>query len=83
MLQDFRLVRHYQSLTDAAVDNWHRGYREHELRFLIDGYLLALRNDSSFEAHEIHRLEQEANRFLRDPANFELPEPEPEVTSRW
>lgn len=83
MLQDYRLIRHYQKLTDAMVDAWHRGYRAHELRFLVDGYLLALRGDASFEAHELHRLEQEVNRFLLDPANFELPEPEPEVAPSW
>lgn len=88
MLQDYRLIRHYQTLTDAMVDSWRRGYRSHELKFLLDGYLLALRNDASFEAHELHRLEAEVDRFLRDPANFEQPEPEPEVMpqawpSRW
>ncbi|WP_414503553.1 DUF6761 family protein, partial [Synechococcus sp. H70.1] len=27
MLQDPKLIRHYQALTDALVDSWHRGYQ--------------------------------------------------------
>ena len=73
MLQDYRLIRNYQSLTDAMVDLWHRGYRTDDLRLLINGYLLALRTQSAYEPFEMRRLEEEVNRFLYDSSNFEMP----------
>jgi len=79
MLQDPRTIRYYQKLTDALVDLWNRGYRFDDLRIYIDGYLAALRYTSSLESYLIHRLEEEAIRYMRDPSNFELmamPEPE-------
>jgi hypothetical protein len=80
MLQDPKLIRHYQALTDALVDSWHRGYqRIDELRLLVDGYLLALRTGKQLEPFEIYRLEDEVNRFLYDPSNFKEPELEPET----
>jgi len=83
MLQDPQAIRYYQRLTDALVDNWDRGYRYDDLRLYVDGYLACLRDANGLEAFQIHRLEEEAMRFLRDPSNFEemlLPEPE---TSRF
>jgi hypothetical protein len=45
----------------------------------IDGYLAALRQTNALESYLIHRLEEEATRYLRDPSNFEaMPMPEPE-----
>jgi hypothetical protein len=81
MLQDTRTIRYYQQLTDALVDLWNRGYRFDELRLYIDGYVSALRNANVMEVYLIHRLEEEASRYLRDPSNFEaiaMPLPEPE-----
>lgn len=79
MLQDPHAIRYYQSLTDAMVDYWNRGYRMDDLRLYLDGYLACLRDTRTLEPYLIHRLEEEALRFLRDPSNFEelaLPEPE-------
>ncbi len=71
MLQDARLIRHYQVITDSLVDFWHRGYRQSDdLRFYLDGYLSALRTLRILEPFEIHRVEEEVLRFLRDPSNF-------------
>jgi hypothetical protein len=78
MLQDNQSVRHYQKVTDGMVDLWNRGYGWEEIRFYLDGYLACLRHSNVIEAYLIHRLEEEAFRFLRDPSNFELAMPEPE-----
>ncbi len=78
MLQDTQSIRYYQKLTDALVDMWNRGYRSDDLRLYLDGYLAALRHASVLEAYLIHRLEEEAIRFLYDPYNFEMSQPEPE-----
>lgn len=70
MLQDTRVIRNYQKLTDSLVDMWDRGYRTDELRLFLDGYLAALRTTNAIEAHLIHRLEEETTRFLYDASNF-------------
>jgi hypothetical protein len=71
MLQDARAIRHYQKLTDSMVELWERGYRFDDIRLYIDGYLAALRHSDALEAFQVHRLEEEAMRFFRDPSNFE------------
>lgn len=73
MLQDTHTIRNYQKITDSLVDMWDRGYRTDELRLYLDGYLAALRNTNVMEAHLIHRLEEEATRFLYDFSNFPSP----------
>lgn len=79
MLTDTQTIRYYQRLTDALVDMWNRGYRSEELRLYLDGYLAALRQSNVLESFLIHRLEEEATRFLYDPFNFETAlQPEPE-----
>jgi hypothetical protein len=78
MLQDSQAVRHYQHLTDAMVDYWHRGYRFNELRLYVDGYLAGLRSANVLEPYQLNRLEEEALRFLRDQSNFEQVLPEPD-----
>lgn len=79
MLQDTQTIRHYQKLTDALVEMWQRGYRTDDLRLYLDGYLAAMRHSSLLEPYLIHRLEEEATRFLYDPYNFEAPvQPEAE-----
>ncbi len=78
MLQDSQAVRHYQHLTDAMVDYWHRGYRFNELRLYVDGYLAGLRSANVLEPYQLNRLEEEAIRFLRDQSNFEQVLPEPD-----
>lgn len=78
MLQDTQTIRHYQKLTDALVEMWNRGYRSSDLRLYLDGYLAALRHTNAIEPYLIHRLEEEASRYLYDSSNFELPELEPE-----
>ncbi len=79
MLQDSQAVRHYQHLTDAMVDYWHRGYRFNELRLYLDGYLAGLRSASVLEPYQLNRLEEEALRFLRDRSNFEELMPQTEA----
>jgi hypothetical protein len=79
MLTDTDTVRYYQKLTDSMVDLWQRGYRFDDLRLYMDGYLACLRQTNLVEPFLIHRLEEEATRFLRDPSNFELAMPEPET----
>jgi hypothetical protein len=79
MLQDTRTIRYYQRLSDALVDYWNRGYRFDDLRMYLDGYLSALRHSDALEPYHVHRLEEEAMRFLYDPSNFEEPEPAFEV----
>ncbi|MGF1478741.1 MAG: DUF6761 family protein [Cyanophyceae cyanobacterium] len=78
MLQDSQSVRYYQRLTDAMVDLWHRGHRFEELRLYLEGYVSCLRHSNSLEPYLVHRLEEEAYRFLRDPSNFELSMPQTE-----
>ena len=78
MLQDTQTIRYYQKLTDALVEMSNRGYRADDLRLYLDGYLASLRHSNAIEAYLIHRLEEEAVRFLYDPFNFETPQPEPE-----
>ena len=79
MLQDTQTIRYYQQLTDALVFLWNRGYRFDDLRMYIDGYLAALRHSNALESYCIHRLEEEATPYLRDPSNFEaMPMPQPE-----
>ncbi|MBW4515659.1 MAG: hypothetical protein KME11_10585 [Timaviella obliquedivisa GSE-PSE-MK23-08B] len=82
MLQDAITIRYYQRLTDALVEQWNRGYRYDELRLYLDGYLAALRQSSAMEPYLIHRLEEEVSRYLYDPSNFEMPQPQTEVDYR-
>ncbi|MGK7913992.1 MAG: DUF6761 family protein [Prochloraceae cyanobacterium] len=72
MLTDSQSIRYYQRLTDAMVDLWHRGRRFDEIQMYMDGYIAGLRHTHALEAYLIHRLEEEAFRFLRDPSNFEM-----------
>jgi hypothetical protein len=78
MLQDTLTVRYYQKLTDSLVDLWRRGYRYDDLRLYLDGFLAALRQTNALEPYLIHRLEEEVTRYIYDPSNFEVPQPEPE-----
>ncbi len=75
MLQNSQTIRHYQKLTDSMVDLWGRGYKFEEIRMYINGYLSCLRQTNIIEPYQIHRLEEETMRFLRDPSNFELSVP--------
>ncbi|MGD1871832.1 MAG: DUF6761 family protein [Mastigocoleus sp.] len=78
MLQDTQTIRCYQRLTDAFVELWNRGYRTDDMRMYLDGYLAALRNTNVIEPYLIHRLEEEATRYLYDSSNFALTQPEPD-----
>jgi len=78
MLQDAQTIRYYQKLTDALVEQWNRGYRFDDLRIYLDGYLAALRHSNAIEPILIHRLEEEASRYLHDQTNFEMPATEPD-----
>ena len=78
MLQDTRTIRYYQTLTDAFVEMWNRGYRTDDMRIYLDGYLAALRSGNSIEPYLIHRLEEEATRFLFDVSNFAVTQPQAE-----
>ncbi|WP_414542033.1 MULTISPECIES: DUF6761 family protein [Nostocaceae] len=70
MLQDTQTIRYYQRITDAFVDLWNRGYRTDDMRMYLDGYLAALRHSNAIEPILIHRLEEEASRYLYDASNF-------------
>ena len=83
MLQDAQTIRHYQKLTDALVDMWNRGYRFDSLRLYLDGYLAALRHTNAIEPYRIHRLEEEATRYIYDPSNFVEALPELETKSEY
>lgn len=83
MLQDTQTIRFYQRLTDALVELWQRGYRSDDLRLFLDGYLAALRQSQVIEPYLIHRLEEEATRFLYDPFNFEMALPQTEAESDY
>ncbi len=76
ILQDSQSIRHYQKLTDSMVDLWQRRYTFEEIKLYVDGYIACLRHSNSIEPYLIHRLEEEAMRFLRDPSNFELSMPQ-------
>lgn len=76
MLQDARSIRYYQRITDALVDHWNQGYRTDELRLYLEGYITSLRHSDAIEPYLINRLEQEARRYLMDPSNFVVPEPQ-------
>jgi hypothetical protein len=78
MLTDTQTIRYYQRITDALAGQWNRGYRFDDLRLYLDGYLAALRHTNAIEPYLIHRLEEEATRYLYDPSNFEVPQPEPD-----
>jgi hypothetical protein len=78
MLVDAQSIRYYQRITDALNDQWNRGYRFDELRLYLDGYLAALRHSNAMEPYHIHRLEEEAIRYLHDYSNFETPLPQPQ-----
>lgn len=78
MLQDTLTIRYYQKVTDALVEQWNRGYRFDDLRLYVDGYLAALRHSNALEPYLIHRLEEEVTRYLYDPSNFEMTQPERE-----
>lgn len=80
MLRDTQTIRHYQRITDALAEMWHRGYRFDEQRQYIDGYLAALRNTNALESYLIHRLEEEVLRYTYDPSNFEMVQPEPDYS---
>ncbi|BAZ46086.1 hypothetical protein NIES4102_31140 [Chondrocystis sp. NIES-4102] len=75
ILQDPQTIRHYQKITDGMVNLWLRRYSFEEIRLYLDGYIACLRNSDFVEQYQIHRLEEQALRFLRDPSNFELSQP--------
>lgn len=83
MLTHTDSIRYYQKLTDSLVDLWERGYRFDDLRLYMEGYLSCLRQTNALEPFLIHRLEEEALRFLRDPSNFEMAMPQPETESDY
>lgn len=74
MLQDARVIRYYQRITDTLVDYWNKGYRSDELRLYLEGYVTSLRHSGAIESYLINKLEQEAIRFLYDSSNFVLPQ---------
>jgi hypothetical protein len=82
MLQDTQTIRYYQTLTDALVELWNRGYRFDDQRLFLDGYLAALRHSNAIEPYLIHRLEEEVTRYLYDPSNYAMPEAQRESDYR-
>ena len=79
MLQDPQSIRHYQKITDGMVDLWRRRYSFEEIRLYMEGYIACLRHSNFVEQYRIHRLEEQALRFLRDPSNFELSSPQTQM----
>ena len=55
MLQDTRTIRYYQTLTDAFVEMWNRGYRTDDMRIYLDGYLAALRSSNGIDSSSRRR----------------------------
>ena len=78
MLQDARVIRYYQRITDTLIDYWSKGYRTDELRLYLEGYVTSLRHSGAIESYLINKLEQEALRYLYDPSNFVTAQPEVE-----
>jgi hypothetical protein len=78
MLQDTQTIRYYQRITDTFVELWNRGYRMDDMRMYLDGYLAALRQSNAIEPILIHRLEEEASRYLYDGSNFAVVQPQPQ-----
>ncbi|MDJ0588945.1 MAG: hypothetical protein QNJ72_02975 [Pleurocapsa sp. MO_226.B13] len=76
ILQHPQTIRHYQKITDGMVDLYRRRYSFEEIRLYMEGYIACLRNSDFIEQYHIHRLEEQALRFLRDPSNFELSFPQ-------
>lgn len=83
ILQDSQSIRHYQRLTDAMVSLWQRRYSFEEIKLYIDGYIACLRYTEAIEPYLIHRLEEQALRFLRDPSNFELSVPQTQAETDY
>ncbi|MDH6060721.1 hypothetical protein NWP17_09750 [Chrysosporum bergii ANA360D] len=79
MLQDAQTIRYYQRITDAFVELWNRGYRTDDMRMYLDGYLAALRHSNVIEPMLIHRLEEEAARYLYDASNFIMTQPQAQL----
>ena len=79
MIQDPQSIRHYQKITDGMVDLWRRRYSFEEIRLYMEGYIACLRHSNFVEQHLIHRLEEQALRFLRDPSNFDLSSPQTQM----
>ena len=82
MLQDARVIRYYQRITDTLVDYWNKGYRTDELRLYLEGYIASMRHSGAVESYLINQLEQEAIRFLYDSSNFAVAQPEVETDYR-
>ena len=76
IIEDPKSIRHYQKITDVMVDLSRRRYSFDEIRLYMEGYISCLRNNDFVEQYHIHRLEEQALRFLRDPSNFELSYPQ-------
>lgn len=83
ILQDSQSIRHYQKITDAMVNLWQRRYSYEEIRLYMDGYISCLRYTEAVEPYLIHRLEEQALRFLRDPSNFELSTPQTQTETDY
>ncbi|MBC6474442.1 MAG: hypothetical protein GDA48_17870 [Hormoscilla sp. GM102CHS1] len=83
MLQNAQTIRLYQKLTDTFVQMWNQGYRFDDLRLYLDGYLAALRHSSTLEPFHLHRLEEEAIRFLYDRSSFDMPMLQPQPESKY
>jgi hypothetical protein len=49
-----------------------------DMRMYLDGYLAALGQSNAIEPYLIHRLEEEASRYLYDGSNFAIIQAEPE-----
>ncbi len=78
MLQDTQAIRYYQKITDAFARLWSSGYRMDDMRMYLDGYLAALRQSNAIEPFLIHRLEEEASRYLYDESNFLMTQTQPQ-----
>ncbi len=82
MLQDARVIRYYQRITDTLVDYWNKGYRADELRLYLEGYITSMRHSGAVESYLINQLEQEVIRFLYDSSSFMVPQTEVETDYR-
>jgi len=65
-----KAIRHFQSICDCCQDLVTRFHTPSDLKLFSDGYLQALRNCSSLEQVDLHKLERLIERWILDPSSF-------------
>ena len=65
-----KAIRHFQSICDCCQDLVTSFHSPSDLKLFSDGYLQALRNCSSLEKVDLHKLERLIERWILDPSSF-------------